>query len=133
MTGGALRLRPIAPRDRPAIARLVHDLWGSGIVVGRGTVFEPATLPGFLAGRDGETVGCSPTRTPATRSRSSRSPPSRPPRGPVPRSRMPPSVGALGVLHVLLQAKHVAEALLREPGDVVVLVRRTGDLACLAA
>src|SRR4051812_36153220 len=41
--------------------------------------------------------------------------------------------GALGILHVLLEPQHVAEALLREPDDVVVLVRRAGDLARLSA
>src|SRR3954468_378748 len=40
---------------------------------------------------------------------------------------------ALGVLHVLLDPQHVAEALLREPDDVVVLVGRARDLARFAA
>ena len=50
-------VRAVTPRDRAALERLVRDLWGTNIVVGHGTVFEPATLAGFLAERDGRTVG----------------------------------------------------------------------------
>jgi len=50
-------VRAVTPRDRAALKRLVRDLWGTNIVVGHGTVFEPATLAGFLAERDGRTVG----------------------------------------------------------------------------
>jgi ribosomal protein S18 acetylase RimI-like enzyme len=53
----APRVRPIADADRPALARLVRELWGTDIVVGHGVVFTPADLPGLLAERDGETVG----------------------------------------------------------------------------
>ena len=38
---------------------------------------------------------------------------------------------ALGVLDVVLQAKRIAQLLLGEPDDVVVLVLRAGDLAGL--
>jgi len=50
-------VRAIEPGDRAALEPLAHDLWGTHIVVGHGTVFEPATLAGFLAERDGRTVG----------------------------------------------------------------------------
>ena len=53
----APRVRPIGEGDRPALVRLARELWGTDIVVGHGVVFTPATLPGFLAERDGETVG----------------------------------------------------------------------------
>jgi len=53
----APRVRPIGDGDRPALARLVRELWGTDIVVGHGVVFTPAALPGLLAERDGETVG----------------------------------------------------------------------------
>src|SRR5918998_2758698 len=39
---------------------------------------------------------------------------------------------ALGVLPVRLESQHVAQALLGEPDDVVVLVLRAGDVAGLA-
>lgn len=53
----APRVRPIGDGDRPALGRLVRELWGTDIVVGHGVVFTPADLPGLLAERDGETVG----------------------------------------------------------------------------
>jgi len=53
----APRVRPIGDGDRPAVARLARELWGTDIVVGHGVVFTPADLPGLLAERDGETVG----------------------------------------------------------------------------
>jgi GNAT superfamily N-acetyltransferase len=53
----APRVRPIGDGDRPALARLARELWGTDIVVGHGVVFTPANLPGFLADRGGETVG----------------------------------------------------------------------------
>ena len=54
---GPPRVRPIAAGDRRAVARVVRDLWHSDVVVVHGTVFAPASLPGFLAERDGATVG----------------------------------------------------------------------------
>ena len=53
----APRVRLIGNGDRPALARLVRELWGTDIVVGHGVVFTPADLPGLLAERDGKTVG----------------------------------------------------------------------------
>jgi GNAT superfamily N-acetyltransferase len=50
-------IRAIGPGDRAAVARLVLELWGAATAVVHGTVFEPATLPGLLAERDGRTVG----------------------------------------------------------------------------
>jgi GNAT superfamily N-acetyltransferase len=57
VSAAAPRVRPIEPGDRPALAVLVRELWPTGTVAGRGRAFEPATLPGFLAERDGDTVG----------------------------------------------------------------------------
>ncbi len=39
------------------MARLVRRLWGADVVVGHGTVFEPAALPGFLAEDENGPVG----------------------------------------------------------------------------
>ena len=50
-------VRAITAADRPAVAGLVAELWGSPIAVAHGTVFTPATLPGVLAERDGRAVG----------------------------------------------------------------------------
>jgi GNAT superfamily N-acetyltransferase len=57
VSSSAPDIRPIAVADRPAVRRLVTDLWGSPVQVAHGTVFELAELPGFLAERDGRTEG----------------------------------------------------------------------------
>jgi GNAT superfamily N-acetyltransferase len=54
---GDLVVRPIEEADRAALRELLTDLWGVPVVAAHGTVFEPATLPGFLAERDGRRVG----------------------------------------------------------------------------
>lgn len=54
---GPLLVRATEAGDRPALTRLVRELWHADVVVAHGTVFAPAGLPGFLAERDGATVG----------------------------------------------------------------------------
>jgi hypothetical protein len=49
----AVRVREVQDSDRPALRRLVPELWAASIVVARGTVREPATLPGLVAERGG--------------------------------------------------------------------------------
>jgi ribosomal protein S18 acetylase RimI-like enzyme len=50
-------MRPLTPQDAGWVARFVAERWGSAVVVSRGRVHTPASLPGFLAVRDGEPVG----------------------------------------------------------------------------
>jgi GNAT superfamily N-acetyltransferase len=54
---GAVRIRPVADADRPALRALVVELWGWPVAVGHGVVFQPAELPGLIAERDGDAVG----------------------------------------------------------------------------
>ena len=53
----ALELRAIDDVDRPRVRELIRERWRDDIVVGHGVVFEPATLPGFLAIEAGAVVG----------------------------------------------------------------------------
>ena len=50
-------VRPIGEADRPEVARLVREFWHTDVAVGHGTVWEPASLPGFLAFSGGAVVG----------------------------------------------------------------------------
>lgn len=53
-------MRPVVDTDRPALGRLVRQLWGSDTAVGHGTVWRPAELPGLVAvegTEDDEVVG----------------------------------------------------------------------------
>jgi ribosomal protein S18 acetylase RimI-like enzyme len=52
-----LRVRPIDDADRAAVGALLVERWGAAIVVAHGTVFEPATLAGVVAERDGRIAG----------------------------------------------------------------------------
>jgi ribosomal protein S18 acetylase RimI-like enzyme len=52
-----IRIRPIDEGDRPMLAWLVAELWGSGIVAVHGTCLRPAELGGFIAERAGRVVG----------------------------------------------------------------------------
>ena len=52
-----MKIRPLAESDREWVRRLVEERWGSGGVVGRGRVWQPAELPGFAAFDDGRCVG----------------------------------------------------------------------------
>jgi GNAT superfamily N-acetyltransferase len=49
MVERVIRIRPIEEADRPVLPRLIRELWGTEIVLGRGTAYEPATLSGFFA------------------------------------------------------------------------------------
>ena len=52
-----IRIRPIDEGDRPMLAWLVAELWGSEIVAVHGTSLRPAELDGFIAERSGRVVG----------------------------------------------------------------------------
>jgi GNAT superfamily N-acetyltransferase len=53
MTEPGIRVRAVGAGDRAGVARLIRELWGAETVVGRGTAYQPAALPGFLA-EDGD-------------------------------------------------------------------------------
>ena len=50
-------IRPIVESDRPTVEWLTTQLWGAAEVVVHDGVFYPATLPGFIAERDGRIAG----------------------------------------------------------------------------
>ena len=52
-----IRIRPIDEGDRPMLAWLVAELWGSEIVAVHGTCLRPAELGGFIAERSRRVVG----------------------------------------------------------------------------
>jgi GNAT superfamily N-acetyltransferase len=52
-----IRVRPVGEGDRPTIAWLMTELWGSTLQVVHGTVFRPADLPGLIAERAGRLAG----------------------------------------------------------------------------
>jgi ribosomal protein S18 acetylase RimI-like enzyme len=52
-----IRVRPVGDGDRPTIAWLMVELWGSTLQVVHQTVFSPADLPGLIAERAGRLVG----------------------------------------------------------------------------
>jgi GNAT superfamily N-acetyltransferase len=52
-----IRVRPIDEGDRPMLAWLVAELWGSEIVAVHGTSVRPAELGGFIAERCGRVAG----------------------------------------------------------------------------
>jgi GNAT superfamily N-acetyltransferase len=52
-----VRVRPVGEGDRPTIAWLMNELWGSTLQVVHGTVFRPADLPGLIAERAGRLAG----------------------------------------------------------------------------
>jgi GNAT superfamily N-acetyltransferase len=52
-----LRIKPIANADRPALGRMMAELWGTATVVVHGTVFRPAALQGLIAVRESRLVG----------------------------------------------------------------------------
>jgi ribosomal protein S18 acetylase RimI-like enzyme len=58
-----LRVRALTDEDRVWIAGVATELWGSTVVVAHGELFEPATLPGFVAEDDGARVGLVTYRT----------------------------------------------------------------------
>jgi len=52
-----IRVRPIDDGDRPMLAWLVAELWGSEIVAVHGISLRPAELGGFIAERSRRVVG----------------------------------------------------------------------------
>jgi GNAT superfamily N-acetyltransferase len=53
-----VRIRPVNEGgDRPMLAWLVAELWGSELVAVHGSVLQPAELPGFIAERSRRVVG----------------------------------------------------------------------------
>src|ERR1700691_4487062 len=51
VTDPEIRIRPIEERDRPMLAWLITELWGSEIVAVHGSNLRPAELGGFIAER----------------------------------------------------------------------------------
>lgn len=58
-----IEIRALEGRDHDAVARFVAEHWGAAVVVAHGTVFHPATLPGFAAWLVPVPVGASPRRS----------------------------------------------------------------------
>jgi len=52
-----IRIRPVSEGDRPMLAWLVTELWGSEIVAVHGSTLRPAELGGFIAERSGRVAG----------------------------------------------------------------------------
>jgi GNAT superfamily N-acetyltransferase len=52
-----VRIRPITEADRPMVAWLVAELWGSEVVAVHDEQLRPAELPGFIAERSHRVVG----------------------------------------------------------------------------
>ncbi|HEX7734126.1 MAG TPA: GNAT family N-acetyltransferase [Ktedonobacteraceae bacterium] len=50
-------IREIRETDRDWLAQFVNEHWGASFVVSRGTMYELALLPGFIAEDQGEPVG----------------------------------------------------------------------------
>ena len=53
-----VRIRAVSDGDRPMLAWLVAELWGSEIVAVHGTALRPAELAGFIAERPAGWSGC---------------------------------------------------------------------------
>jgi GNAT superfamily N-acetyltransferase len=52
-----IRIRPIEEGDRPMLAWLVAELWGSDVVAVHGSSLRPAELGGFIAERSRRVAG----------------------------------------------------------------------------
>lgn len=52
-----IEVRPIAEVDRPAVAAILAERWGSDVIVAHGTVYQPRHLAGFLAYRGDDLAG----------------------------------------------------------------------------
>ena len=52
-----IRIRPVKEADRPMLAWLVTELWGSEVVAVHGASLRPAELAGFIAERSDRLVG----------------------------------------------------------------------------
>jgi GNAT superfamily N-acetyltransferase len=52
-----IRVRPVGDGDRPMIAWLMLELWGSALQVVHRTVYRPSDLPGLIAERGSRIAG----------------------------------------------------------------------------
>jgi GNAT superfamily N-acetyltransferase len=52
-----MNVRPLAEADREWVCRALRDRWGAVVVVTRGALHDPSTLPGFIAEERGTQVG----------------------------------------------------------------------------
>jgi ribosomal protein S18 acetylase RimI-like enzyme len=52
-----IQIRPVDDGDRPMLAWLVAELWGSDVVAVHGASLRPAELGGFIAERSGQVAG----------------------------------------------------------------------------
>jgi ribosomal protein S18 acetylase RimI-like enzyme len=52
-----IRIRPVNDGDRPTLAWLITELWGSEIVMVHDSSLRPAELPGFIAERSRQIAG----------------------------------------------------------------------------
>jgi GNAT superfamily N-acetyltransferase len=50
-------ITPFGPADYDWATAMLTEEWGAPVVVSRGALHDPRTLPGFVARRDGEPVG----------------------------------------------------------------------------
>jgi GNAT superfamily N-acetyltransferase len=57
VTEPEITIRPVCEGDRPMLAWLVTELWGSEVVAVRGTTLRPAELAGFIAERSRRLAG----------------------------------------------------------------------------
>ena len=57
MSEPEVKIRPVEDGDRPMLAWLVTELWGSQLVAVHGNVLRPAELPGFIAERSRRVAG----------------------------------------------------------------------------
>ncbi len=57
MTDGSFVVRRVVDEERPAVARLLADRWGSTQIVSRGLVHDAESAEMLVAVRDGEIVG----------------------------------------------------------------------------
>jgi N-acetylglutamate synthase-like GNAT family acetyltransferase len=53
----SLKIKPVTEADRPWIKTLMAEHWGSHLVVSRGRLHQPDTLPGFVAEQQGQKIG----------------------------------------------------------------------------
>ena len=53
----AFSLQPLEEKDRRWAADFIREQWGAAVVVSRGRVHRPDSLPGFLAWQEGRPVG----------------------------------------------------------------------------
>ncbi|MCI0446012.1 GNAT family N-acetyltransferase [bacterium] len=53
----SVRIIPLHSADREWVAKFITERWGAEIVVGHGSVYRPAKLPGFVAIQEDKKVG----------------------------------------------------------------------------